>query len=244
MTEYAGEIRSNLKRAVRSWDDEVMTSPSDEALLQAANLQMSDRASSANVLDEVHRLEEDAVGAAKGQRWEGQERWQGRENEEMRLVRVMHPHTVFERLRRAGVDARTESPEFDVWTVGGDGKPELRKVVRSTGRIWLSRESRVGRIGVMAYVPDQMTGRREIRQVTTLQYPYGPEWSLMRFNSVGVATDERYRGWRTAMLQMVLADVLTEREVERAFGPATGPASLHYREQMQGYRNRKAGLIA
>ena len=160
--------------------------------------------------------------AVKNQRWDGQRRWQGRENEEMRLVRIMHPHSVMRALRHGGVDARIDDD--------------------TRGRIWLNPFSRLGRVGVNAWVKDEQAQRRVVKTVTTLQYPYGPEFSIMRFNEYNVPTEEKYRGWRTALLALIVADVITEGEAERAFGPALGEAAHFYRIQLQTYRRIKLGL--
>lgn len=221
-----------------------MTSPRDEAILAAANLQISDRAPSTEVLEELQLRHEQLVEAKRKERWRGQERWQGRENEEMRLVRLMHPHQVFRHLRGAGVDARIESPVVREWIIGKDGKPAEHRIVRNTGRLWFNEGVKLGRIGVNAWVKDEITGEPTMRTVTTLQDGCGPEWSLMRFNEFGVVTAEKYRGWRTAMLHLIRANVLTEAEVDKAFGrPTLGPASQFYREQLQQFRMRKVGLI-
>jgi hypothetical protein len=181
--------------------------------------------------------------AAEGRRWKHQRRFMGKENEEMRMSRILHAHEVFRRLRRAGVDARIEAPSFDVW-IPDDHTGRLMpfRKERSTGRLWLHDYAIAGRVGVSAWVIENH--HRVRKMVTTLQYPYGPEWSLMRFDLFDVPITERYRGWRTAMLALILANVLTEAEVERAFGPVTlSPISLIYREALYNHRQRKAGLI-
>lgn len=165
---------------------------------------------------------EENYEASKPQRWKDQHRWQGRENEEMRLVRIMHPHSFMTSLRRAGVDARVEDDPY--------------------GRLWLNRWSRLGRVGISAWVKNEATGKREIQTVTTLQYPYGPEFSIMRFNQYNVPTEEKYRGWRTALLVLIQTDVITEREALKAFGPAEGEAAHFYRQQTQAQRRVKLGL--
>lgn len=195
-------------------------------------------------------LEERNRMLAARNKLEGQERWEGAENERQRLVNVMHPNEVMRRLRRAGVDARTEE--------------------HPQARIWLNDWSAQGLVGVNAWVkPQEMEEegyllslasatterqrelltenfhacreRRRVRKtLTSLQEPYGPEWSVMRIDKRGVATREKYRGWRTAMLVLITAEVLTEEEVERAFGPAIGEAGAWYRRQLQVLRRIRA----
>jgi hypothetical protein len=150
------------------------------------------------------------------QRWAGQRRWMGKEAEEMRVVKLLHPYEFLRRLRRAGVDARAE---------------EHREA-----RLWLNPGTVVGRIGINARV----CGVSQF--ITTIQYPYAPEYSVMRFNQYDVPTEEKYRGWRTTLLCLIVPDIITEEEAEKAFGPALGPASEFYREQLQIHRRIRMGL--
>jgi hypothetical protein len=238
----AGEIFSNLKRTTVSYDEELAVS---QATLDHYNSLPKDGESTTQMIEAEQEAYELAYAAAEPQRWEGQERWQGRENVEMRLANILHPHAVFAKLRRAGVDARTESPTYYVWGIDDDtGKRIAIKKQRNVGRMWLHDESVRGRLGISAWVPDLTTGRRVVKWVAALQYPYGPEWSVMGFNEWNVPTVERYRGWRTALLQMILKDVITEEEVDRAFGPvALNPASELYRKQIQRHRAMRKGLM-
>lgn len=69
-----------------------------------------------------------------------------------------------------------------------------------------------------------------------VQRPFMIEYEVMRFDDKGVPLDSRYRGWRTCLLQMILKKMLTEQQVNRAFGPATGPASPRYNQTLQSIR--------
>jgi hypothetical protein len=84
-------------------------------------------------------------------------------------------------------------------------------------------------------------GRKVRKTLTSLQEPYGPEWSIMRYNEHGVAMKEKYRGWRTALLVLMVAEILTEEEVDQAFGPPIGEAGAFYRYQLQVYRQIRLG---
>lgn len=188
---------------------------------------------------------------ARAQQLPGQKRWEGRENERTRMVNILHPSQVMRKLRAAGVDARDQE--------------------HPNARLWLNDWTRAGLVGVNAWVKPQelddegylmalsqatsqaqkelltanflacRAGRKVQRTITSLQEPYGPEWSMMRFDERGVATKEKYRGWRTAMLVLIVAEILTEEEVDRAFGPPQGEASAWYRQQLQAYRQIRIG---
>ena len=109
---------------------------------------------------------------------------------------------------------------------------------RCEGRLWLHDFANQGRIGISAWVKEN--GQRVRQCVTHLQYPWSQEWSLLFFNEYDVPAGERRRGWRTAMLELILKGVLTEDEVNRAFGPVplNGVSQL-YRERLFYYRKRK-----
>jgi hypothetical protein len=239
----AGHIYSNLKRVTTSYDEEMALPQASLDLV--ASLPRSDRKPTAEEEDDLALNFERGYLAAARQRRLDQRRFKGKEIEAMRLVNILHPHTIFRRLRRAGVDARIEAPSFYVWVPeDSTGRLIAIKRERSIGRLWLHDEAVAGRVGVSAWVWDQKLKQRVRRMVTTLQYPYGPEWSLLHFNEFDVPICERYRGWRTAMLAMIEANVLTEDEVNRAFGPPSlNTASLLYRERVQTHRKRKYGLI-
>lgn len=182
----------------------------------------------------------------QAQRWKGQKRWMGRENEEMRMVNILHCDSFIERLSKAGVNASSYDP-FEWYR---DNNIPVNEWPRPNLRCWLNsfvalipvkskitgevRKISSDRVGISAWLEG------EPKTVTTLQHPYSPEYSIMRFDEYDVPVDEKYRGWRTALIALVQCKVLTEAEVERAFGPAKTPAGEFYREQM--YRLRAISL--
>jgi hypothetical protein len=228
----AGEIRSNLKRVECSYDEELPTP------VVAEPLPYTDT-SSAELMEEEQKLFEANYRARDQYRWQGQERWMGRENEEMRLVNILHPHAVFQKLQDAGVDCSIEAAIDWVW----DNDPKTGILIpvqrtRSTARFWLHDVVIKDRIGITGWV--WRNGRRTAQYITYLQYPKGPEWSLMQFDQFDVPKYERYRGWRTALLRMIQEEVVTEAEVDRAFGPVIeNAASELYLEQLADFRRTK-----
>ena len=238
----AGEVQSNLKRVTGSYDDELPT-PDVE-------IRYDDKPASQQTIEAEQELFEENYRAAHDRRWRGQQRWIGRRNEEMRLVNILHPHAVIRKLQYAGVDAALEPAVYSVWVPDDKtGLLVLQQKTRSNARLWLhdeaiylkgTSETNAGRIGISAWVWDN--GVRVVKCLTSLQWDCGPEWSLMYFDEMDVPIRERYRGWRTALLALITNDVLTEDEVDRAFGPVIhNEASELYRETLQSYRERKAG---
>jgi hypothetical protein len=232
------EIKSNLQRSAVSYDEEMEAS---QSYANPPEFQPDEKV--VDLEEAIGIREEHNYAAAASRRWKEQKHFMGKENEAMRLVNIKSPHRVFRQLQRAGVDARIEAPHFYVWMADDvSGRLISLKRERSVGRLWLHDDAVAGRVGVSAWVIDN--GVRVRKLVTTLQYPYGPEWSLMHFDAFDVPQSEKYRGWRTAMLQLILAGVLTEAEVDRAFGPVPlGPVSLLYRQYLYSHRQRRAGLI-
>jgi hypothetical protein len=239
----AGEIRSNLKPVTTSYDEELFVPEAQETFYNS--LPDGDRKMSTQEEDELAEKYAENYQAAAARRWEGQERWIGRENEEMRMVNILHPHAIFRKLQRAGVDARIESPTFWVWGIDDKtGKPVQQQKQRSCGRLWLHDHVVQDRVAISGRVWDPQLRRSVIKKITWLQWPYCPEWSLMHFDAFDVPLGERFRGWRTAMLNLILAGALTEREVDRAFGQVLlNDASLLYRKTLYMDRLKRGGHI-
>jgi hypothetical protein len=109
-------------------------------------------------VEKAAMLHELLENSKQGQKWEGQHRWQGKDNEEMRHGEILTPMQFYDRLMRAlGVDGvLSETRDFpvqhtewadDVETV--KGKPKMVRVLKSEtryirtigrGRILLTRD--------------------------------------------------------------------------------------------------------
>jgi len=61
---------------------------------------------------------------------------------------------------------------------------------------------------------------------------FQPEYSVMGFDDHGVPTSERFRCWRTVLMQLALKGFLLEKDIRRIFGPARGPAQSRYNDFM------------
>lgn len=80
------------------------------------------------------------------------------------------------------------------------------------------------------------------RYVTWIQIPAMIEYSVMRFDEHGLATSEKYRGWRTVLLKLIQEGLLTERQANFIFGEPRGPAAARWGQILQGFRN--TGMFA
>jgi hypothetical protein len=230
------EVGSNLKRATTTVDEDLTVSAEARAFLDS--LPLGERRMEPEEADDLAEGFESTYLAYARYRWQQQARFTGKENEEMRTVNILSPNQVIRRLQRAGVDARLDAGEY--WVEGIDhhtGEKIRERRERCEGRLWLHDFVNQGRIGISAWLYED--GVRVRRCVTHLQYPWSQEWSLLTFNEYDIPVGERRRGWRTAMLELILKGVLTEDEVNRAFGPvALNGVSQLYRERLYHYRKR------
>ncbi len=75
--------------------------------------------------------------------------------------------------------------------------------------------------------------------------PFGfmPELSVMKFDDHGIPTTEKYRGWRTGLLQLILKGFISQEKAEEVFGkPPTTPAFHRYNRTLQSFRNQGSRL--
>lgn len=77
-----------------------------------------------------------------------------------------------------------------------------------------------------------------------VQAGWMPEYSMMRFDDHGVPLNERRRGWRTPLLQLILKGIVSEAKAVEVFGQAQGPASERYLSTLYEFRNREHGWDA
>jgi hypothetical protein len=68
---------------------------------------------------------------------------------------------------------------------------------------------------------------------------YMPEYTVMGFDEHGVPVAERYRGWRTCLLQMIIKGIVTEEKAHKVFGPAERCCAERYNSILYGCRNTK-----
>lgn len=172
----------------------------------------------------LHELNE---RASKAQKWDGQERWEGEENEEMRYGLLLTPQQFHERLCRVIGESRILLSRHAVKT-----HPEAK-----SARVGLYVENKS-----LIVLPGMPPTRDEFSRVGTLQWPLGTEWMIMNFNEYGVPTTAKYLGWRTALLTMIRVRVLTEKEAHKAFPLGTGPAGAWYRQQLFEIRAERGGV--
>lgn len=178
-----------------------------------------DAKTSQEALEKAQMLFELNEEASRPNRWDGQGRWQGEENEDRRIGLILTPFQFMERLEK----------------------------IIGKGRVFLNQYAASKRVALL--VPDRsekplilMPNQPEptksgFLQVATLQWPCSSEWMVMRFDEYGVPTTAKYLGWRTALLSMIQLGVITEKEAHKALPLGDGSETSWYRQQLQMIRN-------
>jgi hypothetical protein len=197
-----------VKEALARLEQEKKDAPSTQEMIEKAQM-----------LHEFNEMVE-----SKNQ-FDGQGRWIGKDNEQMRIVNIMSPKQWIARLN----------------------------AVIGEGRVFLNRYAVLGRVPVLVpnteksrsllWTPDQGFGpeggsskKDEYLPVTMLQHPATPEWMVMRFDEYRVPTTVKYMGWRTALLVLITKRIITEKEAHAAFPLGSGPAGEWYRQQLFEFR--------
>jgi len=135
-------------------------------------------------------------------------------------------------------------------------KPEEYKdEVERKGRIMHSSEfiSRLRKADIRCWYTGHLLPKRLTLKVQRegldpevgcwVQSGFMPELSIMRFNEQGVPLDEKFRGWRTCLLQLILKGIIKEEDAKRFFGkPKVTPAFARYNATLQAFRNNGKSL--
>jgi hypothetical protein len=86
--------------------------------------------------------------------------------------------------------------------------------------------------------PTDPQKRIEWQYVCACQVGFMHEYSTVYVDKRGLPLNEKWRGWRTVVLRLILKGFITEQQADQVFGLATGPAARRYREQLFEFRNR------
>lgn len=207
--------------------------PRVQDALRTLETQVQDK-TSAEYQEKLEMLHELNVMYAEADKWEGQERWQGKTNREQRLVNLMQPKQFIEKLQLAKISAAVVPLTHFDYRADAAGIIRLCEVESSEAKVCLGKRVIMGVVGLYANI------RGEYRRIEKLQVPIGPEWTLMRFDEYNVPINEEFHGWRSAVLALIREGVITEAQADKAFGkPIENAASSFYRQQLAEYRNRK-----
>jgi hypothetical protein len=206
-------------------------------------------------------MHETVEESRRRQRWDGQSRWTEDDAIEARKGQILSPLDFYQRLMEQGLlePARLGNVhDYAVrqmeWVEGVLRNEQLWVRTIGAGRVLLARDvkkmhggDRSGRVSllVMAHtdqptmLPGYKTQAEEPVQVATLQWPFGTEWMVMKFDEFGVPRTPRFIGWRTALLALIRNGAITAIEAHRAFPVGTGPQASWYKQQIFEFAERR-----
>lgn len=204
--------------------------PRVQEALARLEQEKNDAKTSSEMLEKSEMLHEMNERASKKNQWDGQGRWIGRDNVDMRLVNVLSPQDWLKRLEAVIGERRVFLNRFAVLkrvAVLIPNPQPAPSLILTPGQLALGPES---------------SGNPPFQAVATLQWPCGPEWMVPKFDEYGVPVRAKYLGWRTALLSLIQHKVITEKEAHRAFPLGSGPAGEWYRQQLYELRAREGML--
>lgn len=199
--------------------------PQVQAALRRLEQEKREARNSQELMEKAQMLHEMNERASEPNKWDGQGRWLGQENEAMRIVNIMTPFQFLARLEKVIGERVVFLNRFAV----------LKRVAL------LAEDKGQKSLIVLPGMPEKR--KDGLLQVGTLQYPCGPEWMVPRFDEYGVPKTAKYLGWRTALLSMIDLRIISEKQAHKAFPLSTTPAAAWYREQLHTMRSRD-GMVA
>jgi hypothetical protein len=224
----------NFEREIAAFSGERMA-PADELFEDSDEVKRGrDKHPAAQDVETSMMLFEANYIARKQFRWFGQERW-AREYEQERIGKPLHMYEFLRRLEAEGVMlklneyGRLGRIGVNALVCSGCSHGEnLGCPANCKGRDYSEVLLQSGIYGVVAG-----PRKRQWKTITTLHNGYGPEFSVMRFDRYNVPTNEKYHGWRTALLVLVKSGIVSKRQAIAAFGEARGNAAQFYLEQVR-----------
>jgi hypothetical protein len=77
-----------------------------------------------------------------------------------------------------------------------------------------------------------------IEKAGWLQPGWMTEYEIVHFDEHGLPRNSKHRGWRTVLLKLIMADLLTEGQAHAAFGFPDRPCAYRYLAMLAAWRNR------
>jgi hypothetical protein len=94
-----------------------------------------------------------------------------------------------------------------------------------------------GTIGLWCIPPKQVA---RARYVCYLQIPAMYEWSVLRLDRHNIPVGEKFRGWRTVLMELIKKEILTEYQAHKIFGLPSGNKTFRrYQRSLWELRNLK-----
>jgi len=112
----------------------------------------------------------------------------------------------------------------------------MRKLRRAGIKCFTVYNGLPGTVGLWC-IPPRVTGKA--RYICYLRTPFMYEWSTLKLDNHNLPAGE-LRGWRTAIVELVKCEILTEWQAHQIFGsPSDADVFRRYRESLWEIRNGK-----
>ena len=185
------------------------------------------RGGSAESRENLQQMREENSARVSDLRFPRQE-LHSEENEERLMGRILHASDFIQGLRRCGIIA-----VYVRMPLVGKIK-SLYGADRANERAaeW---ERKTAALVVMGSIKVQTPNPRYVTWV-----PMGPmpEHSVLRFDAHGLPTTEKYRGWRTVLIELIRQGYLSEAECNRVFGLPRAQIAVKWNEVLQSMRSQ------
>jgi len=94
-----------------------------------------------------------------------------------------------------------------------------------------------GTVGLWCLPPKQVA---RARYVCYMQIPAMYEWSVLRVDRHNIPSGEKFRGWRTVLMELIKKEILTEYQAHKIFGhPSNNKTFRRYHRSLWELRNLK-----
>jgi hypothetical protein len=114
----------------------------------------------------------------------------------------------------------------------------ISKLRKSGIKCWYRKHPHKDKVTLVAQV-----GELPPQVACWVQLGFMTELSIMSFDSHGVPLAEKFRGWRTCLLQLILHGIISQAKAEEVFGvPPVTPAFHRYNSTLQRFRNAGSKL--
>jgi hypothetical protein len=111
----------------------------------------------------------------------------------------------------------------------------IRTLQKAGVRCWYRRHPDLNKLTLIVF----RNGHAEPEVGCWVFFGYMPELSMFHFDEHGIPLNEKRRGWRTALLQLILKSAISEEKAIECFGRVpTTPAFHRYNSTLQQWRNQ------
>jgi hypothetical protein len=107
-------------------------------------------------------------------------------------------------------------------------------------KIYITEGNILGDLSIFKLLGRAPKGERDFEYLCYMPTGMLSEYSIIEFDKRDIPIKEERRGYRTVLLRLIKASVITEEQCRQEFGEAVGPASIPFNRDLYRWRNREA----